>query len=78
MSDWKPQSTDHFRRLGTSIDYEAGYHAGFSEGSELGIKAVIGRLNSLMGSGTINNKDAFRFIAHELWLDFLSEAGLDD
>lgn len=68
MSDWKPQSTDHFQRAGTTVDYEAGYHRGFSEGCELGVKAVIERIETETRS----------IVYLELAETLRKEAGLDD
>ena len=56
---------------------EAQREEGWNEGVEAGVKAVIERIEGIMGAAVINNGPRVRFLVDELWLSLRKEVGLE-
>ena len=49
----------------------------WGDGAQAGVKAVIERIEGIMGAAVINNGPRVRFLVDELWLSLRKEVGLE-
>ena len=49
----------------------------WESGAKAGVKAVIERIEGIMGAAVINNGPRVRFLVDELWLSLRKEVGLE-